>query len=88
MATLGALIIKLLLQVGAQLLTMLLTEKVIGKLAILLLGRLVKSTKNKVDDKILNIIREALGEPVEKIPEQEPEQPKPEHPEDKSEPKE
>ena len=50
-------------KIGASLLAALLTEKVIVKLTIVLLEKLVKSTENKLDDDLLEIVKEALEKP-------------------------
>jgi len=49
-----------LVTIGFNLATKLLTEKMVATIAIMILERLAKSTKNDVDDQILKAVKEAL----------------------------
>jgi RNA-binding protein YhbY len=52
----ASIIVKILVSIG----TKLVTETVIKEVALILLGKLVVSTKNDLDDKLLNTIKDAL----------------------------
>ena len=48
-------------KIGGYFLTKLLTEKFLGKVIVYILDALADSTANKVDDKIVSAVAEALG---------------------------
>jgi len=47
-------------KIGTAILFSLLTEKVMIKLILLALEKIAKSTKNKIDDDVVKVVKEAL----------------------------